>query len=130
MCVHPNGTGWMYYERNTCARINNFIGQNVKMLSSGDEKFWDLKESAKWSLDVQERKRAIMQLAHAYGPNAVRPIAEIRDVAAYDEIRKACIEAMKVASKVRPSSSLARSRNKTRKARNRRKAGKAKGNTQ
>jgi hypothetical protein len=68
------------------------------MLASMDERFWELKESAKWSLDVKERKRAIRELANSYGPSAMQSIAEIRDIAAYDEIRKACMEAIKSAA--------------------------------
>lgn len=95
------------------------------MLSYGDEEFWDLKESAKWSLDVRERKRAIMQLANSYGLKAVQPITEIKEVAAYDELRKACIEAIKIASKGRSASALRPIRRK-RKAKNRAKAAKSK----
>lgn len=59
------------------------------------DRFWELKESAKWSLDVSERKNAIKQLAEYYGQDAIQSIAEIRDVAAYDEIRQACADAIK-----------------------------------
>lgn len=69
------------------------------MLVSINDRLWELKESAKWSLDVHERKQAIRELANTYGPEALKSIAEIRDVAAYGEIRKACIEAIKSASK-------------------------------
>ena len=63
-----------------------------------DDKFWELKESAKWSLDLGERKAAVKQLAKLYGPAAFDSIAEIRDVSAFEEIRRACIEAIKHAS--------------------------------
>lgn len=69
------------------------------MLVSINDRFWELKESAKWSLDVYERKQAIRELANSYGSEAIQSIVEIRDVAAYGEIRKACIEAIKSASK-------------------------------
>lgn len=62
------------------------------------DRFWELKESAKWSLDVSERKNAIKQLAEYYGQDAIQSIAEIRDVAAYDEIRQACADAIKAAA--------------------------------
>jgi hypothetical protein len=65
------------------------------MLALADEKFWELKEAAKWSLDVSERKRAIRQLATLYGTEAIKSIAEIREVAAYDAIRAACIDAIR-----------------------------------
>jgi hypothetical protein len=68
------------------------------LLARLDDRFWELKEAAKWSLDVNERKKSISMLADYYGPAAVQSIAEIRDVAAYDEIKKACIEAMRAVS--------------------------------
>jgi hypothetical protein len=72
------------------------------VLAAVDDKFWELKESAKWSLDVNERKHAIRQLAESYGPEAIQSIAEIRDISAYDDIKKVCIEAIKAASIRRP----------------------------
>jgi hypothetical protein len=81
---------------------------------------YELKESAKWSLDVDERKKAIRLLA-SYGPGAIQSIKEIKDIAAYDEVKKACIEAIKTASgqssprKARGSKS--QKPNKTRKGR-------------
>jgi hypothetical protein len=64
-----------------------------------DERYWQLKESAKWSLEVDERRRAIRELVSGYGRDAIQAIEEVRDVSAYDEIRKACIEAIKSAKK-------------------------------
>ncbi len=82
---------------NTCANINTTVGHLRVLVPVGD-KFWQLKESAKWSLDMSERMHAIRQLAENYGPKAIQSIAEIRDVAAYKEIRDACKEAIKAAS--------------------------------
>ena len=62
-----------------------------------DDTIYELKESAKWSLDVDERKKAIRILA-GYGPAAVKSIAEVRNVAVYDEIKVACVETIKAAS--------------------------------
>ena len=72
-------------------------------MAAVDDRFWELKESAKWSLDVNERKHAIRQLAESYGLEAIQSIAEIRDISAYDDIKKACIEAIKAASIRRPA---------------------------
>ncbi|MGI0029547.1 MAG: hypothetical protein ACREAQ_07550 [Nitrososphaera sp.] len=69
------------------------------MRTIGD-RFWQLKESAKWSLDMNERRQAIEELAGSYGKEALQAILEIKDVTAYDEIRKACAEAIKEARKV------------------------------
>jgi len=71
-------------------------------LATLDERFWELKESAKWSLDVRERRQAIEELASSYGRNAIEAISEIKDVSAYDEIRNACIAAIKSASRADP----------------------------
>lgn len=68
------------------------------MMARPGDAVWELKESAKWSLDLNDRKRAIKLLA-SYGPGAIQSIAEIRDVSAYEEIRKACIEAIRAAAR-------------------------------
>lgn len=90
------------------------------MMARLDDAFWELKESAKWSLDVNERRRAIRQMANTYGKEAIQSIAEIRNVAAYDEIRNACIEAIKQAARGKaPKSLQAKAASKSgRKARN------------
>ncbi|MGI0037811.1 MAG: hypothetical protein ACRD99_05585 [Nitrososphaera sp.] len=75
-----------------------------------DNRFWELKEAAKWSLDVNERKESIRMLAEYYGPQAVQSIAEIRDVAAYDEIRRVCIEAIRAVSRHRTTRKTKRSK--------------------
>ena len=64
-----------------------------------DERYWQLKESAKWSLEVDERRRAIRDLASGYGRDAIQAIEEVKDVSAYDEIKRACIEAIKSVKK-------------------------------
>ena len=93
-----------------------------KLLDRLDDRFWELKEAAKWSLDVNERKKSIRLLADYYGPQAVQSITEIRDVAAYDEIKRACIEAIravsshKTARKTKRSSAIkSKKKNNTRK---------------
>jgi hypothetical protein len=59
-------------------------------------RMWDLKETAKWSDNPEERKAAIKTLS-ARGETAVPSLEEIMAVTAYEEIRMACIEAMKAA---------------------------------
>jgi hypothetical protein len=80
-----------------------------------DERYWQLKESAKWSLEVDERRRAIRELARGYGRDAIQAIEEIKDVSAYDEIKRACIEAIKSA-KSEHSPVMHRKKKKSRKA--------------
>jgi hypothetical protein len=60
-----------------------------------DERFWQLKESAKWSLDLNDRREAVQELARNYGRDAIQALTEIKDVTAYADIKKACIEAIK-----------------------------------
>lgn len=97
-----------------------------------DDKFWELKESAKWSLDLGERKAAVKQLAQLYGPAAFDSIAEIRDDSAFEEIRRACIEAIKHASANGRSVPLKNSqaRRKVRKKRSQKKQRKKRSNSQ
>lgn len=59
-----------------------------------DTKIFELKERAKWSKDPAEKKTAIRELS-AQGDRAIPALDEIRSVTAYDEIKAACIEAIK-----------------------------------
>jgi hypothetical protein len=86
-----------------------------------DERYWQLKESAKWSLEVDERRRAIRELVSGYGMDAIQAIEEVKDVSAYDEIKRACIEAIKSAKNAH-SPVMRRKKKKARKAPARRKS--------
>jgi hypothetical protein len=70
---------------------------------------------------VDERRRAIKELVGGYGRDAIQAIEEVRDVSAYDEIRKACIEAIKSAKKAH-SPVMHRKKKKVRKRANKRKS--------
>lgn len=59
-----------------------------------DRSLWDLKEAAKWSSNPQERKEAITKLS-ARGAEALPSLDEIMSVTAYEDIRAACMEAIK-----------------------------------
>lgn len=54
---------------------------------------FELKEKAKWSRDPEEKKAAIKELT-TQGPNALPQLEEILNITAYEEIRKACAEAI------------------------------------
>jgi len=56
--------------------------------------FFELKERAKWSHDSVEKKNAISELS-THGDGALPALEEILSVTAYDEIRAACMEAIK-----------------------------------
>lgn len=59
-----------------------------------DTKIFELKERAKWAKDPAEKKTAIRELS-AQGDRAIPALDEIRSVTAYDEIKAACMEAIK-----------------------------------
>lgn len=64
-----------------------------------DRSIWELKESAKWSTDLQERKDALTKLS-ARGAEALPSLEEILSVTAYDDIRDMCVEAIKSLKKM------------------------------
>ncbi|UVS68037.1 hypothetical protein [Nitrososphaera viennensis] len=56
--------------------------------------FYDLKERAKWSRDVEEKKAAIKQLS-SLGEKALPSLEEILSVTAYEDIKATCLDAIK-----------------------------------
>jgi hypothetical protein len=91
--------------------MDKYAVQPAKVMARHADAVWELKESAKWSLDLEERKRAIKQLA-GYGPEAIQSIVEIKEVSAYEAIREACIEAIRAAASQK---TISKSRKSTRK---------------
>ena len=69
------------------------VGARVGM--SDKTVLFELKEKAKWSRDPEEMKTAIKELS-THGNIAVPSLREILNVTAYEEIRMACIDAIKV----------------------------------
>jgi len=63
-----------------------------------DKSLWELKEAAKWSSNPQEMKDAISKLS-ARGAEALPSLEEILSVTAYDDIKSACIDAIKSAKR-------------------------------
>ncbi len=59
-----------------------------------DKTAFDLKEKAKWSTDPEEKKTAIRELM-TYGESAIPQLEEILNVTAYEDIRAACVKAIK-----------------------------------
>ncbi|MDQ3947562.1 MAG: hypothetical protein M3218_00375 [Thermoproteota archaeon] len=55
---------------------------------------FELKETAKWSSDPEERKAAIKELS-THGENAIYELQEIANITAYEDIKNACAEAIK-----------------------------------
>jgi hypothetical protein len=55
---------------------------------------FELKEKAKWSSDPEEKKAAIKELS-THGENAISELQEIMSITAYEDIKKACAEAIK-----------------------------------
>ena len=59
-------------------------------------KIFELKETAKWSSKVDEKRNAISELA-GLGTETVSTLEEIRSVEVNDEIRQLCAEAIRKA---------------------------------
>jgi len=55
---------------------------------------FELKEKAKWSHNNVEKKEAISELSE-YGYDAIPGLKEILNITAYEDIRTACIDAIK-----------------------------------
>ena len=55
---------------------------------------WDLKETAKWASNPEEKKAAIRSLSEK-GDAAVASLEEIMGITAYDDIKAACAEAIR-----------------------------------
>jgi hypothetical protein len=69
-------------------------------MNGREDTFWELKQAAKWSLGLSERRRAINELAKTYRGGAIHALLEIKNTAVHEEIRQACMDAIKsVASK-------------------------------
>ena len=63
---------------------------------SKDNSIRKLKETAKWSDDPEQKITAIKELT-THGENGLTALQEIMNVTVYDEIKAACIEAIKAA---------------------------------
>ena len=53
----------------------------------------ELKMTAKWSIDNNEKKKAILQMQR-YGEQARPAIEEVLGVTAYNDVRQACLSAI------------------------------------
>ena len=58
------------------------------------ENLWELTQAAKWSDSLQEKKMAIKELSF-HGEHAIQYLDEVKNVTTYDEIKVACLEAIK-----------------------------------
>lgn len=67
-------------------------------MTTKDERFWELKQAAKWASSVDERKKAVGDLSRNYGQDAIQALSEIRDVTVYEEIKQLCIDAIRSVS--------------------------------
>ncbi len=63
---------------------------------SNAKTFYELKIAAKWSDSAEEKKTAIRELS-SRGEEAIPSLEEILSVTAYEDIKAACIEAIKAA---------------------------------
>jgi hypothetical protein len=61
---------------------------------SEKKEIWELEQTAKWSHSLREKKMAIKELSF-HGEQAIPYLDEVMNVTTYDEIKTACIEAIK-----------------------------------
>lgn len=64
------------------------------MEAADSERIRQLKLTAKWSADNNEKKQAISQLIN-YGDMALPAIQEVLNITVYDDVKQACIEAIR-----------------------------------
>lgn len=64
------------------------------MNSVNSDDIKELKLVAKWSVDSNEKKKAISQLLR-YGDEARPAFEEILGITAYNDVKRACMEALK-----------------------------------
>lgn len=74
--------------------INTTLCNTVWVSQLSDTKIFELKEKAKWSRDSTEKKTAIRELS-AQGDGALQALSEIMTVTAYEDVKAACMEAIK-----------------------------------
>ncbi len=60
------------------------------MESSNSDTIKELKLTAKWSVDSNEKKKAILQLLR-YGDEARPAIEEVLSITAYNDVKQACL---------------------------------------
>ena len=86
------------------------------MEAANSERIRQLKLTAKWSADNNEKKQAISQLIN-YGDMALPAIQEVLNITVYDDVKQACIEAIRslggAAQKKQPTDINARAINRT-----------------
>ncbi len=64
------------------------------MSATDSDRIRELKMTAKWSTDGDEKKGAISELLQ-YGDKGILAIQEVLSVTVYDDVKQACIEAIK-----------------------------------
>jgi|SRR5581483_462100 len=64
------------------------------MADTDSERIRELKMTAKWSTDSNEKKGAISELLQ-YGDEGRLAIQEVLSVTAYDDVKQACLEAIR-----------------------------------
>lgn len=63
-------------------------------VTAAELSLFELKEKAKWSRDNQEKKLAITGML-SHGATALQSLEEVFAVSAYEDIKEACVEAIK-----------------------------------
>jgi len=90
------------------------------MASTDSDRIRELKMTAKWSTDGDEKKNAISQLLR-YGDEGKFAIQEVLSVTAYDDVKEACIEAIRSIGKSHKNTAIPKQRRKAAKKKSQKK---------
>ena len=74
--------------------MNAYILMLRLMESGNSNRIRELKLTAKWSADSNEKKKAVLQLMR-YGNEARPAIEEVLGITVYDDVKQACLNAIK-----------------------------------
>ena len=69
---------------------------------SEKKEIWELEQTAKWSHSLREKKIAIKEMSF-HGELAIPYLDEVMNVTTYEEIKAACIEAIKAIKEKNPA---------------------------
>ncbi len=85
------------------------------MANPDSDRIRELKMAAKWSTDGDEKKSAISELLQ-YGDEGISAIQEVLSVTAYEDVKQACLEAIRSIGRAQKSNAAPKKRKAVKKA--------------
>jgi hypothetical protein len=93
------------------------------MAATDFDRIRELKMTAKWSTDGDEKKGAVSELLQ-YGNEGILAIQEVLSVTAYDDVKQACVEAISSIGRVQKSTATPKAKRKSAKKKSKKRASK------